>query len=151
MSLNYFIVNFLKRLWFFDISLLYYHIHLSSSITSCPSSRDIYLSLGISLGISWSISLVTVSELFYCKIFETFVVLLAILLPIKSPVDSAVFSINIFEIILSASVADYLARSRSFWLYLPLKVLLRFLPISLPMFLAKDKNPEPYINIRPPG
>ena len=50
-------------------------------------SGDIYLSLGISL----SFSFVTVSELFCCQFFETFVTLLAILLPFRSPVASAVF------------------------------------------------------------
>ena len=38
-----------------------------------------------------------------------------ILLPIKSPVASADFWI--FEVVLSASVADGLAWSRGFWLY----------------------------------
>ena len=33
----------------------------------------------------------------------------AILLPIKSPVVSAVFWSTLFEVVLSASVADYLA------------------------------------------
>ena len=53
----------------------------------CLCSGDIYLSLGISL----SFSFVTVSELFSCEVFGTFVILLAILLPIKSRVASAVF------------------------------------------------------------
>ena len=44
----------------------------------------------LSLGISLSCSFVTVSELFCCEFFETFVILSAILLPIKSPVASAV-------------------------------------------------------------
>ena len=44
--LNYFVVNFLKVLLFFDIPLLYY-FNLSSSIISCLSFGDIYLSLGI--------------------------------------------------------------------------------------------------------
>ena len=46
-----------------------------------------YLSLGISL----SCSFVTVSELFCCEFCETFVILSAILLPIRLPVASAVF------------------------------------------------------------
>ena len=53
----------------------------------CLSSGDIYLSLGIYL----SCLLVAVSELFCCQFFETFVILLAILFPVKSPVASAVF------------------------------------------------------------
>ena len=50
-------------------------------------SGDIYLSLGI----SFSFSFVTVSELFFCKFLEMLVILLANLLPIKSPVASAFF------------------------------------------------------------
>ena len=45
------------------------------SIIICLTSGDIYLYLGICLGISLSLSFVTVSELFYCEIFETFVIL----------------------------------------------------------------------------
>ena len=39
---------------------------------------------------------VTVSELFLCEVSETFVILSAILLSIKSPVASAVFGIALF-------------------------------------------------------
>ena len=71
----------------FGMSLFYYYINLSSSIISCIPSGDIYFSLDISL----SCSFFSVSELFCGEPFETFVILLAILLPIKSPVMSAVF------------------------------------------------------------
>ena len=71
----------------------------------CLSSRDMYLSLGISL----SCLFVTVSELFCCEFFDTLVILLAVLLPIKSPVDSAFFWFFLFELVLSAPVADCLA------------------------------------------
>ena len=64
-------------------------MNLSLSIVFSLSSGDIYLSLGISL----SCLFVTVSELFCCKFSETFVILLAILLPIKSPVASAIFEL----------------------------------------------------------
>ena len=60
----------------------------------------------------------------------------AILLPIKSPVASAVFWIALFEAVFIASVVDFLALSRRFWPYLLLKL--------LPMFLEKDKNPYPF-------
>ena len=73
-------------------------------------SGDIHLSLGISL----SCSFVTVSELFSNKLLENFVILLVILLPIQSTLDSAVFWINFFEVVLTASVADCLAWSRNF-------------------------------------
>ena len=52
----------------------------------------------------------TISELFSCEFFETSVILLAILLPIKSPVASALFFlITLFEAVLNASIADCLA------------------------------------------
>ena len=78
------------NLLFFNIPSLYYYINLRSSIIFCLSSRDIYLSSGDTY-LSLGIPLIVVSELFYCEVFETFVILLAILLPIKSPVASAVF------------------------------------------------------------
>ena len=96
-------------------SSLSYYFNLSLSINSCLSYGDAYLSLGISL----SCSFVTVSEF-----FETFVILLAILLSIKSPVASTVFGMTLFEEVLSASVAYCLAWLRRFSLYLSLKFLL---------------------------
>ena len=71
--------------------------------------------------------------------FETLVILSAILLPIKSPVASAVFLIALFDVGFIASVVNFLALSRSFWPYLLLKL--------LSMFLAKDKNPYPFTYI----
>ena len=52
---------------------------------------------------------------------ETLVILSAILLPIKSPVASAVFWIALFEAVFIASVIDFLALSRTFWPYLLFK------------------------------
>ena len=129
-------------LLFSNIPLWYFYIKLRSSIIFCISFGDIDLSLGISLPCSF----VTVSKLFCCEVFETFVILLSILLPMKSPVASVVFWITFFEVFLSASIADYLAWLRNFRLNLPLKYLIIFLPILLPIFLAKDKNL--YTNIR---
>ena len=79
-------MNCLKLLLLFDMPLLYY-FNLSSPVICCLSSGDMYRSLGISL----SCSFVTISELFRCEFFETFVILLVVLLPIKLPVDSVVF------------------------------------------------------------
>ena len=93
---------YLTNLLFFDIPLLYYYINLRSSIIK---SGNIYLSLGIYLLYSFA----TVSELFCCKVFETFEILSTILLQIKSPVASAIFWIALFEAVLSASVSDCLA------------------------------------------
>ena len=95
------------------------------------------------LDISFACWFVSVSELFCCKHFENFVILPAVLLPIKSPVAcsfSFIFLIYLFEAILNASVADCIAWSRCSWLYLPLKFLLIILPIFLLKFLAKSKN-----------
>ena len=66
------------------------------------------------LGISLSSPFVTVSETLRCEFFETVVILLAMLLPIKSPVAFAVLWTTLFEEVLSASIADCLAWSRSF-------------------------------------
>ena len=80
------LVCYLINLLFFDILLLDHYINLRS-IVLCLFSEDISLSLGIFL----SYSIVTVSELFLGEILEAFLILLAILLPLKSPVASAVF------------------------------------------------------------
>ena len=68
-----------------DIPLLYY-VNLNSSIICCLFSGDIYLSFYISNSFS------SAFELFFeCNSFGAFVILSAILLPIKSPFASAVF------------------------------------------------------------
>ena len=82
----------------------------------CLCYGDIYFSTSISSSVA--------PELFLGEVFETVVILSAILFPIKSPVASAIFVIGIFEAILSASVADLLVWSRRFWLYLLRKFLL---------------------------
>ena len=113
-------------------------IYLRLSIIFCLSSKDIYLLLGISLSCSIGI----VSKFFFCECSERFVNLLAILIPIKSPVASVVVWMTLFEEVLIASVSDYFSMIKNFfWLYLPLKLLLIFLPIFLPVFLGKDKKP----------
>ena len=102
----------LTDLLFFDTPLLYYYINLRSSIIFCLFSGDVDLSSGIFLPCSF----VTVSKLFCCGFFQTFVILAVILLPIKSPVSSAAFWIAVFEAVLNASVADCSAWSRSFYM-----------------------------------
>ena len=81
------LVYYLTNLSFFDIPLLYCYINLRSSIIFYLSSEDIY----ISIGISFSCSFVIVSELFGGEILESFVILLAILLPVKSPAGCVFF------------------------------------------------------------
>ena len=137
-ALTYYLTNLL----FYDVSLLYSYINLSPSIILCLSSRDKNLSLGISLSSPlFFFYLQTVSELFFGEGLKTFVILSSNLLPIKSPVSSALFWIAFFKGVCSASVADCLAWSRRFWLYFPVKFLHKFLPKILLRFLVKDRNP----------
>ena len=82
----------LTNLLFFNISLLYCYTNLNSSIICCLSSTDIYLLFGASISSFHkflecnSIECNSVGDF-----FRTLVILLAILLPIKSPVASAFF------------------------------------------------------------
>ena len=103
------------------------------------SSGDIYLFLGVAISTSssfvWSLSCNFLECNYIAAFFETLVILSALLLPIKSPVASAVYWIVLFDAAFIASAVDYLALSRSFWPYLLLKL--------LPMFLVKNKNPYP--------
>ena len=69
--------------------------------------------------------------------FDMLVVLSAILLPIKSPVAYAVFWTALCDAVFIASLADFLAVSINFWLYLLLK------NFWLYLLLKKDKNPYP--------
>ena len=59
----------------------------------CLSSGYIYFSLSISSSF--------VSELFFGDVFDTLVILLAVLFPIKSPFTSAVFWIALFNAVLN--------------------------------------------------
>ena len=115
------LVYYLTNTLFFYILLLYYYISFRSSIVFCLFDGDIYLSLGMSLCF-----FVIASELFCGQLLETFVILSEMSLPIKSIVASADFWMTLFEDVLSASVADFLASSRSFWLYLPVTFLFYF-------------------------
>ena len=78
----------LANLLFFDIPLLYYNTDLNSSIVCCRFSDDIYLSFGISIS-SLSLSFCECNSLE--GFLEIFVILSAILLPIKSSVASTAF------------------------------------------------------------
>ena len=119
------LVYYLTNILSFNIPLFYYYTNLRSSIILCFTTGDIYHSLGISLSCSFVIG----CELFCGELLQTFAILLAILLSIKSPVDSAVFWITLFwrSFKCIACVADCLSLSRSFWLDLPLILLLHSL------------------------
>ena len=98
------------NLLLFDIPLLYY-VNLNSSMICCLFSKDIYFSFGISNSSSFC-------ECNYLEdFFETLVILSTVFLSIKSPVDSADFWIALSETVFITSVVDFLAVSRSFWLY----------------------------------
>ena len=107
---------FINFRWFINFRysiIVYYYINLRSLITFCLCSGDIYLSLCISLSSS-----MILSKLFCGQDFESFLILSAILFPIKSPVVSTDFWIALFEAVLSASVENCLTLSIRFWLYL---------------------------------
>ena len=90
--------------WFgvlFDKLIIFSYLTLNWSIICCLFSRYIYLSFGI------SVSLSTVSKVFWG---DFIIILLAILLPIKSPVACNCY----FCSISSASLANYLAWSDVF-------------------------------------
>ena len=80
-------MHHLTNLLFFGIPLLYYYINLTSSIIFRLSCENIYLSFVILLLDSFEFNSVERSVDF----FEILVILSAILLPIRSPVASAVF------------------------------------------------------------
>ena len=113
-------VSFLKltliRQYFLKISI-FLGSNFNSLIICCLSSEDMYLFL-------WAV-ISTSSLLLFLLLdfFETLVILSAILLPIKSPVASAVFWIALFEAVFIVFVVDFLALSRPFWLYLLVKLL----------------------------
>ena len=85
--------------------------NLNSSIICCLSSGDMYLFLGVAHSTFSSVSLFCHSLV---DLFETLVISSAILLPIKSPVASAVFQIALFGAVFIAFIIDFLTLSRSF-------------------------------------
>ena len=104
-SIHFFVLNLDG--WFsilFNRFLIFWYSNLRSLIIFCLFAWGIYLSLGVSLWLSiFSVTFITISILFYGEILKTFVIILAVLLPTRSPVASAVFWIAFSEAILSAS------------------------------------------------
>ena len=99
------VIHYYYYQYYYYYYYYHYYCYQSSfnhrlSIIFCLNSWDIYFSPSISS---------FVSELLCSEVFEGFAILSAILFPIKSPVGSAVFWMNLFEEVLSASVADCLA------------------------------------------
>ena len=112
-----------NRFIIFWYSILFiFYINLNSSIICCLFSGNLYFCFDYSLSnFMFPASLLAVFELLCGEVFEAFVIPSAILSPIKSPFVSVVFWISLFQVVLSASVVDFLALSKSFWLCLPLK------------------------------
>ena len=80
----------------YNIFLLLYRPYIINNFLSFFG--DLHLSFGISLSsLMFSVSFVTLSKLSCVKVLETLMILSAISLPIKSPVASAVFSIDFFK------------------------------------------------------
>ena len=81
-----------NKLIIFDIPLLYYCIILQWSKDLCLISGDMCLSFGVSLSsVSlFSISFVTDFKIFCGNVYENFVILSGVWLPVKSPVASVV-------------------------------------------------------------
>ena len=111
-------------IFWYLISFMYY-INLCSSIICFLFSGGISLSNSIFPALLLAV---------FDKVFETFVTWSAILLPVKSPVVSAVFWISLFEVVLSAFAPNFLALLRIFWLYLPLRLLLKCWHYFYPYF-----------------
>ena len=108
---------FSDKFFVFDILLLYYWNTLRSSIIFCVCSGDIYIYIFFRYFFSCStcsILFLTVTELFCGEFAETFIILSAILLLIKSPVTCGVLWIALLEAFLKTSVADCLAWSKNF-------------------------------------
>ena len=72
----------------------------------CLSSGDMYLFLWVVISVSSSVLSLLLCDSFV-DFLETLVILSAILLPIKSPVASAVSWIAIFDAVFIASVLEF--------------------------------------------
>ena len=119
---------------FFDIPSLCYYINLTSSIV-LVFLLEIYV---LFFSYFFTMHIFNCLQIVFCEGFAIFVILPAILLPVKSPAELQ----NCFlSCSFCASEADCLSWSRSFWLYLSIKFLLTFLPIYLLIYLPRDKNP----------
>ena len=88
--------------------------NLNSSIIFCLSFGDIYLFLLVVANFTSSVSLSSLLCDFLTGFFDILVNLSAILLPVKSPVASAVYCIAVFDAVFNTSVVDFLVVSISF-------------------------------------
>ena len=127
------LVYCLSNLLFFDIPLLYYYNNFRSAIIFCLPPGDMYLSF-------LSCLFATASELFCCEFFETFVIFFSNFITNQITSYFCCFLNYSFWTSLSTSAADCLVWSRSFWLYLPSKFLLTFLPIFFPIYFLVELN-----------
>ena len=103
------------------------------------SSGDIYLSLDISLSSCNSIRNGICFGIILLWIFENVRNFIGNFITNQTASGFAVFWITLSEAVLKASLPDCLAWSRTFWQYLQVKFLLKFLPIFYPYFWQKIK------------
>ena len=128
-STQFFVLNLVG--WFgllsnkFIIPLLYYYINIKI-INSFLSFLWRYISF---FRYFFIIVICNYLWIILCELFETLIVLLTILLPIRSRVASAVFWMTVFE-----SVANLLAWLRGFWLFYQLSFYLCFYQYFYPYF-----------------
>ena len=95
--------------------------NLKSLIICCLSSGDMYLFLWVVNSTS-SLLLLLLLLLLLDGFLETLVILSAILLPVKSPVASAVLWVALLDAVFIESVVELLALLRSFWAILVARV-----------------------------
>ena len=126
---QFFVLNLVG--WFgllsnkFIIPLLYYYINVKI-INSFLSFLWRYISF---FKYFFIIVICNYLWIILCELFETLIVLLTILLPIRSRVALAVFWMTVFE-----SAANLLAWLRGFWLFYQLSSYLCFYQYFYPYF-----------------
>ena len=129
---------FLTHLLFANIPLLLYYVNLNSSIICCLFSGDVYIFLWVFLIHPNFVNVIPLKIvlkhlLFYWQFYYQLNHQLFLLL---------------FKLL--HRVVEFLALSRSFWLYSLIKFLAT-LVACVPMVLAKDKNPYPFTYALYPG
>ena len=125
------LVYYLTNILFFGIPLLYYYINLRSWIWKRDISFFRYFFVMLICNCFWVVLLWSFWD-FFISVFTTNQI---------TRCSCCFFWIILFEKVLSASVADCLAWPRCSWVYSPLKFSLNILPIFLPIFLVRNKNP----------
>ena len=126
------------KICYFPFIFIIYYINLSLSIISSLFSGYIYIYIYIYIYFGISIALSSVCQLVSGLSHDAVLVLSsAILLSVKSLVAFTVFWLGLLQAVFSASVANFLAWSRDFWVHLPFNSSLAFFTWIFPIFSAK--------------